>query len=198
MERIVWLLLALGLGFVLWCFVLKRPPCLPSTPAEPPRVEGADQVIELDWGRPPVEPRAFPRAVTEFPNAALTRALEGVPIPLEAGAKAVSRRPQVEYPNGAVTAALEELKASPTAKLRPLVEHPNGALTRAFRELPVALRARPRPLIEHPSRGLTYSLKRPTGVEAFPSRAGRPLIEHVNAGRTLSLSPPAELLGREE
>ncbi len=162
-KNIPWLLLIiLLLGGVAW-FLLNRP----TGPEPLPVVENTDNVSTLNLSRIPREPKATPRPLIEYPNAASTHALTKAPSDLEEQASKVALRPLIEYSNSALSIGLEEPEVPPVTLPRLLVEYANS--------------------------GAAFTLEPLTGGD-FSHVQPRPLVEFADGGWALNLSSPTELL----
>ena len=195
MERIITLLLALALGAVVLCWVLKLPPC--SAPPSPPLIEDADYVGELNAGPMPVAPRVAPRPLAEFPSSGVNRPLEQAPPGLEEAAGRVIPRPLIERPNRALGLRLEGLPVSLEALPRPRSEFATRARAWSLEALPILPRVFARALIRYANRADTFLLTPPPAKALGPAEP-RPVIERAGAGWSRALQLPERLLPPKE
>jgi hypothetical protein len=168
--NIILLLVGIAVGAMVWCCVLKLPPCSRAEPI----VEDADTVKKLDLTPIPIKPKALPRPLSEYPNAGSSFLLIEPASQLQREASKVLSRPVIEYSDSAFSLALEEPQTSPVVLPRPVVEYSDSAITLA---------------LESPSQELIFS-----AAQADP----RPLVENADAGWSEGLSPPIGLWEERE
>lgn len=195
-EDIVLLLIVIVVGAAVWCFVLKLSPCKPVCKVV---VEDADAIWEPDSGLSPLlkEPKALPRPLIEYPNAASTHPLiESSKL----GKKAkVFLRPLIEYANSAISFALEKPRTSTAVLPRPLIEYSDSTLAMALEGPEIPPTTLPRPLVEYSDSVVVFVLEQPTGADLlFAQVQPRPVVEYADAGWSGSLSPPLGLLKEGE
>jgi hypothetical protein len=170
--NIILLLVGIAVGAMVWCCVLKLPPCSRAEPI----VEDADAAWKPVSGLNPmlIKPKAIPRPLVEYPDAGSSYLLIEPPSQLQRKASKVLSRPVIEYSDSAFSLALEEPQTSPVVLPRPVVEYSDSAITLA---------------LESPSQELIFS-----AAQADP----RPLVENADAGWSEGLSPPIGLWEERE
>lgn len=143
-------------GILVWCFVLRLPPCSP----------GAEPIVEDAYvgkvGLSPLleQPRAVPRPLIEYLNAVLSVSL----IEPRIDASRVLPRPLVQYSESAFNIVLQEPPTSPMILPRPLIEYSSRATVFTLEQLADLSFAcvQPRPSVEYADAGWSQGLSPPS------------------------------------